>query len=279
MEEPYVIGFLTDFGLKDPYVGICKAVIASVTPKAKVIDITHFVNPQDLVQAALYLKVSLPSFPARTIFLAVVDPGVGSKRAPMVVTEGQRAFVGPDNGIFSLAIKDLENPVFYKIDTGLLRKKMSEFGVTRQESSTFHGRDIFSPAAALLARNVPALEFCTRLSSTPKGLQIPDVVLDDSSIKGSILYFDHFGNGATNITENHLRALSCNGNALRISISTRAGNSLEVPFGRTFSSVEQGSPVAYVNSFGYLEVAVNGGNAREKLGLEKGDAVMVTCRN
>ncbi len=277
MKSRPIIAFLSDFGIKDPYVGICKGVVASINPEAVVTDITHLISPQNVLQAAIYLEASVPYFPQKTIFLSVVDPGVGSERACLVIKDGSRTFVGPDNGLFSLAT-DSSKACTYVIEKGLLNELLAERGIKTGTSSTFHGRDIFSPAAALLSLGIAPERFCSMLTRRPLTLNIPEPDISRKRAEGAILYFDHFGNGATNIKSSHLSLLSCSRKDMVVELCSREGKRLSIPLKKTFSMVEPGMPVAFINSFGFLEIAVNMADAKKELGLFEGQKVRILCK-
>ena len=275
MKNCSIIGFLTDFGQVDPYVGICKAVIAAINQHSTVIDISHEVTPQDILQAAFYLKAAAPSFPDGSIILAVVDPGVGSHRAPIVVENGAHCLVGPDNGIFDLIMK--KDAHTYKIDHEKLKLALCQRKITVHESHTFHARDIFAPAAALISIGMSPLGFCTPIETPPKRLKFPVAKAKEHYIQGAIFHFDRFGNAATNISTEELGLLACKNRYIEVTIFKKDGTKIVVPFGQTFSSVPDCLPVSYINSFGLLEIAVNKGNAQKALGLHIGDMVKLTC--
>ncbi len=278
MKSRPIIAFLSDFGLKDPYVGICKGVVASINPEAVVTDITHLISPQNVLQAAIYLEASVPYFPEKTIFLCVVDPGVGSERACLVIKDGSRTFVGPDNGLLSLATDSSRKLRTYVIERGLLNELLAERGIKTGSSSTFHGRDIFSPAAALLSLGIAPERFCSMLTRRPLTINIPEPDISRKRAEGAILYFDHFGNAATNIKSSHLSPLSCPREDLVVEFCSREGTRLSIPLKKTFSMVEPKAPVAFINSFGFLEIAINMADAKKELGLFEGQKVEVLCK-
>ncbi len=277
MKKRGIIGFISDFGHKDPYVGICKAVMASINPDALIIDISHMISPHNILQAAIYLWASLPAFPDEAIILAVVDPGVGSERAPIIVQRGNRYLIGPDNGIFGLVLDNAYT--VYQISQELLYKSLKPFGISLQTSNTFHARDIFSPAAGLISNGVLPEDFCTTQKRPIKRLEFPHANHQDGIIKGHILYFDKFGNACTSITSKDLTALRCDSKDIKIALYTKNNKGVTIPFGHTFSSVSKGEPVCYINSFGLVEIAVNMGNAQKLLGLSIGDKVRLWCRH
>ena len=276
MKKRAIIGFLTDFGYQDPYVGICKAIMAAINPDIKIVDITHMVRPQDILQAAVYLKASLPAFPDNAIVLAIVDPGVGSDRAPIVIRHGGRYLIGPDNGIFGLVLKGEYQA--YRIRQKPLHGFLKLHGVSIQTSNTFHARDIFSPAAALISKGILPEDFCSIFKKPVKDLDFPKAKIKNGVIEGHLLYFDGFGNACTSITSKDLSNLKCDTSNIKVTLHTKNGKRLSIPFGRTFSSVPPGRPICYINSFDLVEVAVNMDSAQKILGLSIGDKIILYCQ-
>jgi len=183
-----VIGFLTDFGTTDHYVGVIKAVIAGIAPNALVIDISHAVPPQSVLAGQRLLRASVPYFLPGSIFLAVIDPGVGTTRRPMVLRSGGHTFVGPDNGLFTPWLPG----------EAAIELTAAEYRLP-QTSATFHGRDVFAPAAAHLALRVPTDRFGPALTD-PVLLHPPQAqTREDGTIVGEVVYVDRFGNLITNI--------------------------------------------------------------------------------
>lgn len=253
-----VITLLTDFGTADYFVGAVKGAILSINPRAVIVDITHEVPPQDIEAAAFTLLASYQTFPAGTIHVAVVDPGVGSARRPIIVKANNQLFVGPDNGIFNY-IYDRE-------------PSHRTFHVTAQEhfrsptSSTFHGRDVFAPVAAALSKGIkpetlgPSIADEVRL---PKSL-IPEV-RKNGEIKGRIIHIDRFGNCVTNFT--------CDfwGQGKELVVKKKTISK--------FRDVYDGAgkePFAICGSAGFLEISVNGRSAAEMLKVRRGEEVLLT---
>ncbi len=252
-----IITFTSDFGLEDPFVGIVKGVILSINPQATIVDITHLIPPQDLFQAALTLRSAYRFFPPRTIHLAVVDPGVGSARKPIVIDSPPYLFVGPDNGIFSLVLGDnfsaylLENPRFF----------------LPQVSQTFHGRDIFAPVAAHLSLGVPPSAMGKKLQCVEK-LPFPSPsFISATRVRGQILTFDRFGNAITNVTAELL------GEDRQVKV--QVGETLIEGLSTSYGEKPPFTPLAIIGSSGFLEIAVNLSSAREHLKLKKGDEVEI----
>ena len=257
-----MITLLTDFGLQDGYVGVMKGVIASINPELSVIDLTHQIPPQDITAARFALLNAYPFFPSDTVYVAVVDPGVGSKRRGIGIEFPGGFLVGADNGIFSgilsiaPAIKavELTNPKYW---------------LTDNPSKTFHGRDIFAPVGAHLASGVALEELGNEISvDSLVQLSFPDVVETENSIIGCVQYIDGFGNLITNIPESKL-----NYKSELVEIKKQ-----QISYCQTYSDVTEGELLALVGSHGWLEIAVNCGSARDKLDAVVGDSVIYIVR-
>ncbi|MDW8104842.1 MAG: SAM-dependent chlorinase/fluorinase [Armatimonadota bacterium] len=262
-----VVTLLTDFGLEDTYVGVMRGVIASLCPEAIVIDLTHQVPPQDIATGAFLLDISVDYFPEGAIHVAVVDPGVGTARKPVALRTSRAFFVGPDNGIFTLVLQRwkllqavcLDNPRYH----------LSEV------SATFHGRDIFAPVAAHLARGTPLEELgspITRLQRLP----LPRIRVDWQGIRATIVHIDRFGNAITNLTRADYETWRNRWGVEEPVVEVAAKTQVEIC--RTYADVPRGQPLALFGSSGRLEVAVNGGNAAQTFLLRRGDTVKVLRR-
>lgn len=274
-----LITITTDFGTRDGYVGTMKGVIAGIAPGVPCIDITQEIPPQDVRSAAYVLWTALPYFPPESIHVVVVDPGVGTARRPIAARTPWGTLVGPDNGVFSYVweaapptlIVELANPAYRNITV----------------SNTFHGRDIFSPAAAHLARGVPLAELGPEVTD-PARLPAPILTVTDTTIAGEVIYIDHFGNAITSIGrlvwDGGLLSLDpafgeapagiINAGRVRVLV---AGRDLG-PVRRTYGEVAPGEPLALVGSEGLLELAVNRGHSAQALGLVIGDPVEIALR-
>ena len=258
MKKPLpIIATLTDFGTRDWYVASMKGVISSIAPHAKTVDITHEIDPGDVPSAAFILSQCYDDFPKGTIFLCVVDPGVGTDRHPIVLSTDSYFFVGPDNGLFDHVASG--NWHAHKIDLASLPRLEKS-----KSSNTFHGRDLFAPAAAWLAQGKPPESFGSRITEIVRG-NIEFILIDKLPASGRIIDFDRFGNAITNM------ALEPDTPASGIEIK---GGQL-IPFGRTFSDCPIGSPIAYRGSGGFLEIAINQQSARVVLALKEGDPVQI----
>ena len=252
------IALLTDFGLQDHYVGVMKAVIADGCPDATVIDITHEVPPQDVATAAYELAAAAPYFPAGTVFLAVVDPGVGTDRPSIAAQVGAHRFVGPDNGVFDLVFQR-ESPI--------LVVELGQAHASRAQSRTFEGRDRFAPAAAWLAQGRP-LESLGRRTSAALRREWPKARASTIGVDGEVVHVDRFGNLITNIERGDLAPL---GPLSRVSVGSHG----QVPLVGTYGEGRVGELVALLNSADRLEIAVVSGHAARRLGAGRGALVRV----
>jgi S-adenosylmethionine hydrolase len=275
------IGLLTDFGLEDVYVGVMKAVIAGICPLARVIDLSHAVQPQNIHQAAFLLVNAVRYFPPGTVFVVVVDPGVGSARRAVAMRAGGYTFVAPDNGVLSYVAAELASEPQVAVE---LVDPAYRLPVV---SSTFHGRDIFAPVAAHLACGVsveamgPPLQDLVALSQ-------PTLSLKRDALIGEVLHVDRFGNVITSVGR---LAWTANGDLdLEVAFGVERGRRVQVParadvelrgrvvggISRTYAEVPHDMPLALLSSDGFLELAVRQGNAAEVFGAQVGDSVLVT---
>ncbi len=263
------IAVLTDFGLKDPYVSIMKSVILRINPYVKIIDISHDI-PSFSVKAAAYILLSIKDyFPRNTIFLVVVDPGVGSKRRAIVIKTRRFLFVGPDNGVLYPAVVDDGVMDIRSIDNQNLFLKPVSY--------TFHGRDIFAPTAAWLSKGIV-------LDAIGKSIDIDDIVKMDlelielesidigRTLCGEVVYIDKFGNIALSIRANTYDILPI-GKFVEIKINDKIFKTYST---KTFSLVKPGDLALYVNSFRFLELGVNMGNAAKRMNANIGDKICLT---
>jgi len=281
MPPATIIALLTDFGLDDAYVGVMKGVIFNICPQARLIDLCHTIQPQQVRQAAFVLANGYRYFPAGAIFLVVVDPGVGSSRKAIVVEAGGYVFVAPDNGVLSYALNGIED--YNAIELTNRAYQLAE------KSSTFHGRDIFAPAAAYLASGV---NFETLGQSVREivALSQPTLSVSADGFVGEVIRIDHFGNIITSIgrlywtSETSVQADIAFGanmwnivsfpDEFTISLHGSTLNDLH----HTYANVQMGELLALINSDGFLEIAVRCGNAAETLDVHVGDPVEVNFR-
>jgi S-adenosylmethionine hydrolase len=259
------ITFLSDFGLVDDFVGTCHAVIKRIAPAAQIIDLTHGIRPQAILQGALVLANTVPYAPPG-VHLAVVDPGVGSgRRALALESGGGRRFVGPDNGLLVPAVEGVGGIVAAHELTN------PEYALT-PVSATFHGRDVFSPAAAHLALGLPLAELGPPID--PEALvrlDVPTPELTASRIRAACLYVDRFGNIQLNLSRAHLeQAGIVPGRRLRLLV---AGKPQQAVAARTFADAEAGELILYEDSYRNVSLAVSRGNAAETLGATAGTEV------
>lgn len=252
-----LITLTTDFGTRDGYVAQMKGVILGINPEARLIDVTHDIESFDVMGAALVLKGLSEYFPEGTTHLAVVDPGVGSNRRGIVMRLDERFYVGPDNGLFSL--------VFARSRSKEVREISNSNLVLPEPHPTFHGRDMFAPVAAHLSLGI-ALDSVGPVIEDPVMFSVPEPIETENGIEGEVIHIDRFGNLTTNIEAGMLsRPLAS------VEIAGRKIKGVK----KFFSEVPAGSPVALINSFGFLEIAVNLGNASLDLGVQKSSRVKV----
>ena len=256
-----LITLTTDFGYKDPFVGIMKGVICGINPAAQIVDLSHGIPAQDIMAAALILRHSVQYFQRGTIHVVVVDPGVGSSRRPLLLELEGNYFIGPDNGALSLVTEG-------KKPTRIVHLSNPSYQL-QPTSTTFHGRDIFAPAAAHLSRGAAPDAFGETLDDFAK-LTWPSVVKTKTTIRGEIVYIDGFGNLFTNIGAADLKEIPAS--QLRIALR----DLLILCLSENYSAVEQGKYVALVNSWGLLEIAIYRESAEERSGAIIGDKVHVT---
>lgn len=259
MKPSGIITLTTDFGLSDPYVAMMKGVILTINPKVEMVDITHRIRVGDIQQAAEVLRDTSDYFPGGTVHLVVVDPGVGSKRRPIAIHNGSHFFSGPDNGVFSLIIRD-DPPaaIVHLTEDRYFRPQVTE---------TFHGRDLFAPVAAHLSLGVPVEEMGPVIHD-PVRQEFPAPRREEGVLVGRIVHVDHFGNCITNIPENTLkRFLQSDCPVIELGALRMDGMQ------KTYSDVDEGRPLALINSSGRLEIAVNMGRASEYPGLGAGNVI------
>ena len=272
------IALLTDFGTEDIYVGVMKGVMREICPQAMFIDITHQINPQNVRQAAFALKNALPYFPPDTVFLVVVDPGVGTRRRPIAAKFGNYAFVAPDNGVLSYVFSAEDDVQFAELDR-------SEYWIANV-SQTFHGRDIFAPVAAHLASGQPLDAIGTPLQQV---FELPKPMLDigKRSIHGEVVHIDRFGNIITSIGRLRWsgggrvtlmpafgdinRTTSIYSEDAQLKLSGEIISTIKA----TYSDAMRGDLLMVVGSSGYLEIAMNQGNAAKRLDVAIGDHIDV----
>jgi hypothetical protein len=273
-----IITMLTDFGEKDGYVGAMKGVILGIAPSARLVDITHQIGPQNILQAAILLDSIYRYYPPQTVHLVVVDPGVGSQRRPVAVATPRGYFVAPDNGVLSYIL--LQEP-----DAAAVALDNPDYWLP-EPSYTFHGRDIFSPAAAHLANRVPLTALGSPLENLAK-LEMEPLRIYSHAVQGRVIRVDRFGNVLTNIArlrwvdEDSVELaplvaepvpdvpLRFPAQSARITFSWHTLTGLR----KTYSEAGVGQSLALIGSNGELEIAINQGDASAKLALSDGDPV------
>ncbi len=258
---PAIITLTTDFGLQDAYVGSMKGVILSIHPHARIVDITHELPAHRILPAAYLLREACPRFPPGTVHVAVVDPGVGGQRTPLLLKIDDRFYVGPDNGIFGLLMVDLPLQGAWRLE------RREHF--LHPVSNTFHGRDVFAPVAAHLAAGMPPDAFGPA-ASDPSSLSLPAYHEETGTLSGQVVWIDRFGNCITNLTERVVSRW-----ARRASFTIHAASKKIVKISTTYESTSEGEALALINSMGYLEVACNQARADHTLGLREGDPVIL----
>ena len=271
-----LMSLTTDFGLDDGYVGTMKAVMAGIAPGVPTVDITHTIAPQNVAAAAYVLWTSLPYFPPESVHLVVVDPGVGTSRRAIASRTAWGVLVGPDNGVFSYVWATTPPELTVALEAGAYQRAAV--------SRTFHGRDVFAPAAAHIATGVPLTAFGPVVEE-PVRLPTPAMAVDAGSIRGEVIYIDRFGNAITSIgrmvwdgalvhldpvfVEAEPRALQAERVVVRVG-GRRIGS-----IRQTYGEVAPGEALALIGSEGLLEIATNGGHGARILGLRVGDPVEI----
>ena len=272
-QNPFPVAIITDFGYRDHYVGAMKGVIASIAPRANVIDITHGVVAQCVVAGAIALHQSWRYFPPRTVFLAVVDPGVGTARAPIAIeTRAGARFVGPDNGLLWLAAKEAGIKRVVKLTSP--RHRLSNV------SATFHGRDIFAPAAAYLWRGTPISALGPELrSSLPANsivaLELPRPTESARELRGEVVYVDGFGNLVSNIDRRTAEQFGSRFRHKSLSVRIEGGAAMGIL--DTYGDAPEGASLAIFGSFNLLEIAIRNGNAAARFAAGPGTPVSVVA--
>ncbi len=256
-----VITLMTDFGTSDHFVGVMKGVILNINPQVRIVDITHAVPPQDVHGAAFLVNSAYRYFPAGTIHVVVVDPGVGGRRRAIICQTDTAYFVCPDNGILSYV---LGNDTAHRVVAlGNADYWLSEV------SNTFHGRDIFAPVAAHLSLGISLSQFGDTVNNVVRlPIQIPQVT--ETAIVGSVIWIDHFGNLITNIRSGMLASFGMNNGYV-----IRAGMAEICQLNSAYAESENGECLAIIGSSGYLEISVNQGSAAQVLGLKRNDTIEI----
>jgi S-adenosyl-L-methionine hydrolase (adenosine-forming) len=256
-----IITLTTDFGTNDHLVGVLKGVILSINPDVSIVDITHNVIAHDILDGALTIGQAYKYFPSKTIHLVIVDPGVGTSRRPVLVAGDQHYFIAPDNGVLSSVYDQTEALYVWNI--------ISEHYFRQPVSNTFHGRDIFAPVAAWLSKSWQTASFGEAITDFVR-FSIPKPKAAGNTIKGIVLKVDHFGNLITNFTPADAPVFATADGKFTIKV----GNGQVTKMVPTFASGAAGEAVAFVGSSGYIEIAVNKGNAARTLAATRGVEVV-----
>lgn len=260
MSQPPVITLTTDFGTRDPYAAAMKGVILRACPAAQIHDLSHDIAPHDILEAAYFVAAAAPAFPPGTRHIVVVDPGVGGVRKPIAAAAGGQVFIGPDNGFLSVYLdahplekaRIIENPRFMRTPA----------------APTFHGRDIFAPAAGALAAGAPWRELGAPLDQISR-IRLPAAEFAENEVRGEVVHIDRFGNCVTNIPA---AALTPGAKA-----AVRCAD-LTLPLTETYETLPKGQPLALTGSSGHIELAVNQGSAHKTLGINRGARVSLILK-
>jgi S-adenosyl-L-methionine hydrolase (adenosine-forming) len=280
-----LITLTTDFGLDDPFVGVMKGVILNIEPKAQIVDITHNIEPQNIFQASQVLNATYPWYPRKTIHIVVVDPGVGGPvlnkspkksnlslisegrgslgKKPIIIQSQFQTFIGPDNGVLTSALGsksrtyELNNPKYF----------------LKNISNTFHGRDLFAPAAAWIATGITASKMGPRILK-PIRLDLPEATLKSNYIKGEIIYIDRFGNATTNISSELMSETFTSSDTIELKVGENKINGLVTGY----FQVNPGQTGAILNSWDQVEIFCLNSSAEKNLKLKTGQSVTLKLK-
>ena len=275
MEQPLMV-FTTDFGVSDAYAGVMKGVALTINPDLRFIDLTHQIQPQNITQASFLLGINHRYLPANAIHVAVVDPGVGTERRPVLLTTPNGSFISPDNGLLSGVISSYLDENSAEDGQIALPACLSAVHLTNTDfwrhpvSATFHGRDIFTPVAAYLSLGIEPKNFGQAIDSI-NYFRMAQPIINGPTITGHVIYTDVYGNLITNISAEILPASGLT----RVTIKNRNITRLS----RTFNDnplLDNENLIALAGSHGYLEIAVTNGNAAELLQASQGETVILT---
>ncbi|MCK9419424.1 MAG: SAM-dependent chlorinase/fluorinase [Nitrospirae bacterium] len=258
-----IITLTTDYGSKDGFAASMKGVIFKTNPQAQIVDISNEISPQDIWEAAYILRSAYSHFPKGTVHLAVVDPGVGSGRKPIIAVTESYYFVGPDNGVFSLIYQEAERIRVHHIT--------SAHYFLPKPGPTFHGRDIFAPVAGWLSKGIASGNFGEEITDYMK-LNIPAPKTTPNGIEGHIVHIDRYGNIITNITYEDIKALFPEGVDLGVTSVSLAGKDIK-GLSKYYAESAPGAPGAIINSSGALEIFMFKQNAKTALSVKRGEAV------
>lgn len=256
-----VITLLTDFGQRDGFVGTMKGVILGICPEAKIVDISHEIEPQNIDAAAFVLNNSHKYFPSGTIHVVVIDPGVGSTRRIVCVSAFEHLFLAPDNGVLKY--------VYHEYPEAEIVEVSNKKYFLPEISQTFHGRDIFAPVAAYLAQGGDFRDLGPPVTDYEKG-RLPELTESPQSIQGEVVYIDHFGNLISNIPFESLEKYNNKDIQIQLKNWTIKGLS------NSYTEGNKNKPIGLIGSSGFLEISVNFGNAKELLKCTEGDKIRVS---
>lgn len=260
-----LITLTTDFGYKDPFAGMMKGVIYSINDSAVIVDISHGIEGQNILEGAFIISNAYRYFPLGTVHLVVVDPGVGSNRRPLLIYSSGHYFVGPDNGIFSMIIEEDSLAMVIEVT--------EEKYFLKDVSSTFHGRDIFAPVAAWISKGFATGSF-GRVIDDFKRIKIPEVEKKQSSVRGVIIYIDIFGNIITNISGSivvEVLQMGISPSDINLIICGHKISGIK----KCYAEAKEGEPGAIINSFNLIEIFSYMGNAARLFDAKKGDIVEI----
>ena len=259
-----VITLTTDFGSNDHFVGVMKGVILDIIPEAQIVDICHSVQAFDVLDGALTISQAYSYFPTRTVHIVVVDPGVGTARRPILASSDKYHFVAPDNGVLSM--------VYARESRMHVRHITSDHYFLQPVSNTFHGRDIFAPVAAYLAKEVDSLKFGEEVQEYVRFSAPKPKAVDENRLRGVVLKVDRFGNLVTNITPQDAPMLFQTGaSGFKIVAGSREITELR----NAYAEGAPGEVIGILGSMGFLEIAANRGAATQLTGIGKGSEVSI----
>jgi S-adenosylmethionine hydrolase len=258
-----IVTLTTDFGLKDSYVAEMKAVILSICSDAVIVDISHEVEKFNIRMGAYVLASAATYFPRGTVHVAVIDPGVGTQRRALLIQTKLGFFIGPDNGVLVLAAEKQGITRIFEITNKKLRRP--------QVSNTFHGRDVFAAAAAHLSKGVPSAEAGPEIREVKKP-KFAKVKRTKDALIGEVLHVDGFGNIITNVSEERLANLQVKGS---LNVAFPSGKAT-LKFGKTYAEAKPEEALALIGSHGYVEIAINQGNAAEKFKAKPGHTITIS---
>jgi S-adenosylmethionine hydrolase len=260
---PRLITLTTDFGMTDPYVAEMKGVILGINPNVNIVDLSHEIEKFNIRMAAYTLASASPYFPQGTIHVAVVDPGVGTKRRPLLIQTQKAFYIGPDNGLLTLAAREQQVKHVFQIANPKL--------MLPEISNTFHGRDIFAPAAAHLAKGIGPDEFGPEIRKIFTA-KFARVARGKNTLIGEVLHTDRFGNIITNILAEDLHSIGAE-SSIYVRLKTRR---LWLKLCKSYAEVKKKGALAIVGSHGFIEISVNQGDAASNLGAKTGDKITLS---